>query len=125
MGKNKDEKIDFNQIAQLAKTNPKYASLLSSLAQIDSTIKKMIADEIENIDDGSQYFIKTELMNRCYMVYLYYVPRRLTVATSWTISDFLLKCENKIIEYDIKVRVEQMISRFKAKQVHSDKINWV
>ena len=121
----KNERIDFSQISQLAKTNPKYASILSSLAQIDSTIKKMIGDEIENLDDGSLYYIKTELMNHCYIVYLYYLPRQLTVATSWTLSDFLLKCENKIIEFDIKVKVEEMINRLKAKKVFNDKINWV
>lgn len=120
-----NEKIDFSQITKLAKANPKYAALLTSLAQIDSTVRKMVADEVENLDDGSLYYIRTELMNKCYIIYLYYLPRKLTVATSWTLGDFLVKCESKTVEYDIKVRVENMINRLKAKKVFNERINWV
>ena len=58
--------INLNSLAQLAKTNPRYAKMFAGLAQIDNFIKDFVKDIICNITDDSVYYIKTELMSQCY-----------------------------------------------------------
>ena len=71
--------INFNDLHMLAKSNPKYATLLGELAGIDGFIKNFACDTIENYADKNVYFIKTELLNQCYNLYLYNSDRNATI----------------------------------------------
>lgn len=118
--------INLNSLAQLAKTNPRYAKMFAGLAQIDNVIKDFVKDIICNITDDSVYYIKTELMSQCYTLYLFNSERQATVGVSWPLADFLEKCENKQIEYDVNLRVRQMITKFsEANLPTGDKIIWI
>lgn len=118
--------INLNQLAELAKANPKYAKMFAGLAQIDNFVKKFVEDIICNQTDASVYYIKTELMNQCYTLYLYNSERQATVGVSWPLADFLNKCETKTIEYDINTKVTQMIKKFGTSGLSTgDKINWI
>lgn len=118
--------INLNQLAELAKANPRYAKMFAGLAQIDNFVKKFVEDIICNQTDASVYYIKTELMNQCYTLYLYNSERQATVGVSWPLADFLNKCETKTIEYDINTKVTQMIKKFGTSGLNTgDKINWI
>lgn len=118
--------INLNQLAELAKANPRYAKMFAGLAQIDNFVKKFVEDIICNQTDASVYYIKTELMNQCYTLYLYNSERQATVGVSWPLADFLNKCETKTIEYDINTKVTQMIKKFGTSGLSTgDKINWI
>lgn len=118
--------INLNQLAELAKANPRYAKMFAGLAQIDNFVKKFVEDIICNQTDASVYYIKTELMNQCYTLYLYNSERQATVGVSWPLADFLSKCETKTIEYDINTKVTQMIKKFGTSGLSTgDKINWI
>lgn len=118
--------INLNQLAELAKANPRYAKMFAGLAQIDNFVKKFVEDIICNQTDASVYYIKTELMNQCYTLYLYNSERQATVGVSWPLADFLNKCETKTIEYDINAKVTQMIKKFSTSGLSTgDKINWI
>lgn len=118
--------INLNQLEQLAKQNPKYTQMFAGLAKIDNTIKKFVEDIVCNQVDPSAYYIKTELMSQCYNLYLFNSERQATVGVSWPLIDFLQKCENKTIEYEINTKVIQMINKFgKSNLDTGDKINWI
>ena len=120
------EAINLNQLAALAKVNPKYTKMFAGLAQIDNLIKKFVEDIICNQADPSVYYIKTELMAQCYTLYLYNSEREATVGVSWPLADFLNKCENKTIEYDVVSKTKQMIDKFGQNGLSTgDKINWI
>ena len=117
--------INFNQLGELAKANPKYAKMFAGLAQIDNTIKKFIQDIVCNQADPSVYYIKTELMSQCYNLYLFNSERNAIVGVSWPLVDFLQKCENKVIQLEINTKVIQMINKFGEQHLDTDKINWI
>ena len=118
--------INLNDLARLAKANPTYATMLKGLYQIDIQIKQFVADEMERHVDSSQYFIKTELMNQCYNLYLYYSERDAMVGVSWTLTDFLVSCENKTIEDDVKEKVRKMLKKFQEKKIMTgERPNWI
>lgn len=120
------EAINLNNLAQLAKANPKYAQMFAGLAQIDNFVKDFVKDIVKNTTDDSVYYIKTELMNQCYTLYLFNTERQATVGVSWTLADFLQKCEDKSIEYDMNIKVKKMIEKFgKAGLSTGEKINWI
>lgn len=110
----------------MAKENPRYAKMFAGLAQIDNIIKKFVEDIICNQADPSIYYIKTELMAQCYTLYLYNAERQATIGVSWPLADFLMKCENKSIEFDVNAKVTQIINKFgEAGLSTGDKINWI
>lgn len=117
--------LNFNDLNKLAKANPKYTQLFSGLAQIDNTIKKYAQDIVCNQADESVYYIKTELMGQCYNMYLFNSERRAIVGVSWPLVDFLKKCEDKTIEYDVAKKVIQMIDKFDSKNLYTDNVNWI
>lgn len=122
----KADSLNLNQLSELARTNPKYAKMFTGLAQIDNYIKKFVEDIICNEVDPSIYFIKTELMSQCYTLYLFNSERQAIVGVSWTLADFLTKCESKMIEYDINTKVKQMIKKFGEAGISTgDRINWI
>ena len=124
--KKKPDTLNLNQLSELARINPKYAKMFAGLVQIDNYIKKFVQDIVCNIADPSIYYIKTELMSQCYTLYLFNSERQVTVGVSWPLADFLKKCEDKTIEYDINVKVRQMMDKFGMVGLSTgDKINWI
>ena len=122
----KSDTINLNQLSTLAKENPRYAKMFAGLAQIDNMIKKFVEDIICNQTDPAIYYIKTELMAQCYTLYLYNSERQATIGVSWPLADFLIKCENKSIEFDVNTKVTQMINKFGESGLSTgDKINWI
>lgn len=122
----KTDTINLNQLSQLAKDNPRYAKMFAGLAQIDGYVKKFVQDIVCNQADSSVYYIKTELMAQCYTLYLYNSERQATVGVSWPLVDFLKKCEDKTIEYDINLKVRQMIIKFSETGISTgERINWI
>ena len=124
--KKKPDTLNLNQLSEMAKANPKYAKMFAGLAQIDNHIKKFVQDIVCNETDPSTYYIKTELMAQCYTLYLYNSERQATVGVSWPLADFLKKCENKTIEFDINIKVKKMITKFGESGLSTgDKITWL
>ena len=122
----KPDTLNLNQLSELARTNPKYAKMFAGLAQIDNHIKKFVEDIICNTTDPSVYYIKTELMAQCYTLYLFNSERQATVGVSWPLADFLKKCEDKTIEYDINVKVQKIITKFGEPGISTgERINWI
>lgn len=120
------EAINLNQLADLAKVNPKYTRMFAGLAQIDNLIKKFVEDTICNQTDPDVYYVKTELMAQCYTLYLYNSERGATIGVSWPLAEFLNKCETKTIEYDVINKTKQMINKFSQSGLSvGDKINWI
>lgn len=118
--------INLNQLAELAKVNPRYTRIFAGLAEIDSIIKKLVEDIVSSTEDTNKYYVKTELMSQCYTLYLFNAERQATVGTSWPLADFLVKCEKKTIDMDVRIKVQTMIKRFDVKGLSTgDKINWV
>jgi len=117
--------INLNDLQSLAKQNPKYASLLGELAGIDQIIKNTINDTITEIADPNVYYVKTELLNRCYNLYLYNSERNATVGYAWLFSDFLSKCQNKMIQSDVDIITKRMINEFNKPKISESKINWI
>lgn len=124
--KKASDAINLNQLAELAKANPRYAKMFAGLTQIDNFIKSFVKDIVSSEADDSIYYIKTELMNQCYTLYLYNSERQATVGVSWTLADFLRKCEDKTIEYDVNNKVRRMIAKFGESGLSiGEKINWI
>ena len=118
--------INLNELGTLAKANPKYATLLGELAGIDQFIKNFATDTITNYDESYRYYIKTELLNQCYNLYLYNSERNITIGKSWLFDDFLNKCQSKMIEKDVEKTVLSMIYKFKNDtKLNENKINWI
>lgn len=118
--------INLNQLASLAKNNPKYSQLYLGLSQIDTYIKKFIGNIIEETTDNKQYYIKTELMSQCYNLYLYNAERQATIAVAWPLVDFLEKCEKKTIEFEINAKVRIIIDKFNSsEELPINKTTWI
>ena len=118
--------INLSQLSELARKNPKYARMFAGLAQIDNSIKKFIENIVCNqVDDSSIYYIKTELESQCYNLYLFNTERKVTVGMSWLLVDFLQKCEDKTIEYEMNDKVPRMIQMFGKKDLNTNKVNWL
>ena len=100
--------------------------MLSFNESIDNYIKKFVEDIVCSQADPSVYYIKTELMAQCYTLYLYNSERQATVGVSWPLVDFLKKCEDRTIEYDINLKVRQMIVKFGESGISTgERINWI
>jgi len=113
-------------LEELARKNPKYAEYLGQLAGIDQLIKNFVKDTVDNYSDADIYYIKTELLYRCYNLYLYNSERNATLGYSWLLDDFLQKCQNKFIEPEIEKIVLRMIDKFdNDMKLSSTKINWL
>lgn len=122
----KPDTLNLNQLSELARTNPRYAKMFAGLAQIDNYIKKFVEDIVCNNADASVYYIKTELMAQCYTLYLFNSERQATVGVSWPLVDFLRKCEDKTIEFDINLKVRKIIAKFGETGLSTgDRINWI
>lgn len=117
--------LNLTDLGKLAKTNPKYAELFGNLAGIDMLVKQFATDTIERLADSSIYYIKTELLNYCYNMYLYNKERKTIVGFSWLFDDFITKCQNQTIETDVQEAIKKMLSKFSQIYLREDDINWV
>lgn len=123
---NNDIGINLNDLMSLAKSNPKYAELFGSISGMDALVKQMATDAIETYaTDPSEYYIKTELLNFCYNMYLYNTERAVIVGYSLLFNDFLTKCQTKEIENDIQEAVKKMLTLFGTKNLSNNKVNWI
>lgn len=117
--------INLNDLGGLAKQNPKYAELFGQLAGIDQLIKNFAGHIIETYADPNVYYIKTELLNQCYNLYLYNIERNITIGHSWLFDDFLNKCQTKLIEREVEKAIKSMINKFdNDSRLSENKINW-
>lgn len=118
--------INLNDLGQLAKANPKYATLFGEIAGMDKVIKQFATDTVTNYADPSVYYIKTELLNQCYNLYLYNTERNMTIGKGWLFNDFLQKCQTKMIEKEVQDAVLSMINKFNNDtKLSENKINWL
>ncbi len=118
--------INLNDLGKLAKANPKYATLLGEIAGVDKVIKQFATDTITNYADPKVYYIKTELLNQCYNIYLYNTERNMTIGKGWLFNDFLQKCQTKMIEKEVQDAVLLMINKFNNDtKLSENKINWI
>ena len=100
--------------------------MLQGLYSIDVIIKNFVSNTIENYDDSSLYYIKTELMSQCYNLYLYSIERQAIVGVTWELTDFLTKCETKLIESDVEKKTIKMLEKFKQQKLMlGERINWI
>ena len=118
--------MTLNDLIELSKKDTKYKSLFTGLAMIDKTmqqfIKDIIADSVTNIDE---YYIKTEIMNQCYSVYLFNISQNATVGFSWPMADFLSMCTNKKLELETNIKIKKALLKFQEKGLSSNKTNWI
>lgn len=118
--------INLNDLGQLAKANPKYAKLLGEIAGVDKVIKQFATDTVTNYADPTVYYIKTELLNQCYNLYLYNTERNITIGKGWLFNDFLQKCQTKMIEKEVQDSILSMINKFNNDtKLSENKINWI
>ena len=118
--------INLNDLGELAKANPKYATLFGEIAGVDKVIKQFATDTVANYADPNVYYIKTELLNQCYNLYLYNSERNITIGKGWLFEDFLQKCQSKMIEKDIEKTIISMIDKFNNDtKLNGNKINWI
>ena len=118
--------MTLNDLIELSKKDTKYKSLFTGLAIIDQTmqnfIKDIISDSVSNVDD---YYIKTEIMNQCYSVYLFNISQNATVGFSWLMADFLSMCTNKKLELETNAKIKKALLKFQEKGLSSNKTNWI
>lgn len=122
-----DSGINMADLEKLAHNNPKYTRLYAGLAGIDSGIKKMVTDTIEEYaSNPAVFYIKTILMNQCYIVQIYDGDTQCIIGTSWPLANFLEECQSKTIQLDVVDRVKKIINKFGTPGLSKgDKINWI
>ena len=105
---------------------------ISGCGKISESKKNVTVDDLNNINDTitnyadpSVYFIKTELLNQCYNLYLFNSEHNVTIGHSWIFEDFLQKCQTKMIEKDVEKAVLKMIDKFNNEKLSEKKINWI
>ena len=118
--------ITLNDLIELSKKDTQYKSLFMGLAMIDKTtqnfIKDIIKDSVSNVDD---YYIKTEIMNQCYSVYIFSISQNVTIGFSWTMADFLTMCANKKLELETNTKIKKTLLKFQEKGLSTTKTNWI
>lgn len=118
--------MTLNDLIELSKKDSKYKSLFTGLAIIDKTmqnfIKDIIKDSVSNPDD---YYLKTEIMNQCYSVYIFSISYNATVGFSWPMADFLTMCTNKNLELEANTKIKKVLLKFQEKGLSTTKTNWI
>lgn len=103
-------KINLDHLSELVKTNPQYTKLFIGLSQIDKFVKQVIKDTIEtHADNPDDYYVKTELSEKSYALYLWNAPRRDRASYEWPLELFLNMCKNKTVEFEIQSKVLKII----------------
>ena len=118
--------MTLNDLMEMAKQNTQYKSLFTGLAIIDQTmqnfIKDIMKDSVNNVDE---YYIKTEIMNQCYSVYIFNANQNVTVGFSWPMADFLSMCANKKLEVETNTQIKKVLLKFNERGLSTTKVNWI
>lgn len=118
--------MTLSDLIEMSKKNTQYKSLYTGLAIIDQTmqnfIKDIIKDSVSNVND---YYIKTEIMNQCYSVYVFNINQNATVGFSLPMGDFLAMCANKNLELEINTKIKKVLLKFQEKGLSTTKPNWI
>lgn len=110
------EGINIDDLQDAAQLTPQYTRLFIGITQIDKLIKQVVTDTVEsNADNPSAYYVKTELIDMDYALYLFNAEQDATVGTRWRIDMFLDKCKDKTIEFDVQTKVVRMLKKFGSK----------
>lgn len=118
--------MTLNDLIELSKKDTKYKSLFTGLAMIDQTMQNFIKDIIKDtVVDVDEYYIKTEIMNQCYSVYVFNTSQNATVGFSWPMADFLSMCANKKLELETNTKIKKVLLKFKEKGLSTNKTNWI
>ena len=118
--------MTLNDLIELSKQNTQYKSLFTGLAMIDKTMQNFIKDIIkDSVSDIDNYYIKTEMMNQCYSVYIFNSSQNVTIGFSWPMADFLTMCSGKNLELEANTKVKKVLLKFKEKGLSTTKINWI
>lgn len=118
--------MNLNDLMEMAKQNTQYKALFTGLAIIDKTIQSFVKDIIEDsVSNVQDYYIKTEIMNQCYSVYIFSTEQNATVGFSWPMAEFLQKCSGKNLEVDTNMKVKKALLKFKEKGLSTTKTNWI
>lgn len=118
--------INMNDLHELAKSSPKHAQLLLGLSQIDASVKRQARETIEaKANEPGDYYIKTELFNHCYNMYLYNKSVNATVGTTWTLTDLLTQCSNKTMLWSVESITLKAIEKLGEKKLKSTKTYWI
>lgn len=118
--------MNLNDLMEMAKKDTQYKALFTGLAIIDQTIQSFVRDIIaDSVTDVQEYYIKTEIMNQCYSVYIFNSAQNATVGFSWPMADFLEKCSGKKLEVDTNMKVKKALLKFKEKGLSTSKTNWI
>lgn len=118
--------MTLNDLIELSKKNTKYKALFTGLAMIDQTMQNFIKDIIkDSVTDVDEYYIKTEIMNQCYSVYIFNTSHNATVGFSWPMADFLSMCANKKLEVETNMKIKKVLLKFQEKGLSTTKTNWI
>ena len=118
--------MTLNDLIELSKKDTKYKSLFTGLAIIDQTMQNFIKDIIaDSVSDINDYYIKTEIMNQCYSVYIFSISQNVTVGFSWTMADFLSMGANKKLELETNTKIKKVLLKFQEKGLSPNKTNWI
>lgn len=118
--------MTLNDLIELSKQNTQYKSLFTGLAMIDQTMQNFVKDIIkDSVTDIDNYYIKTEIMNQCYSVYVFNSSQNVTVGFSWPMADFLTMCSGKNLELETNTKIKKVLLKFKEKGLSTTKTNWI
>lgn len=118
--------MTLNDLIEYSKKNTKYKKLFTGLAMIDQTMQNFVKDIIaDSVSDVSEYYIKTEIMNQCYSVYIFSAKQNVTVGFSWPMADFLSMCSNKKLELETNAKIKKALLKFEEKGLKTNRTNWI
>lgn len=116
--------VNTNELLKLAKADPSRTQLYLGLHKIDTLIKDLVANTIEESNNNPKdYYIKTEITGQCYILQLFSAYTNGCCGTIWPLADFLISCENKTIEMEVVNKTKLILSKLNTtkKKYKSDK----
>lgn len=121
--------MSLNDLIELSKHSKEHKQLFMALAMIDKTmqdfVKDIIADSVSE-EELKEYYIKTEIMNHCYSLYIFNRTQQVTVGVSWPIAEFLTMCAGKKLEMELNTKIKRMLLKFEEKGLSTgSRINWL
>ena len=123
------ENINTNELLSLAKKDPAHTQLYLGLHKIDSIVKEFVANTIEELNQNvNDYYVKTEITGQCYILQLFSAYTGTCCGTLWPLADFLIACENKMVEKDVVDKTKTIVSKLssiKKRYKTSKDIIWI
>lgn len=121
--------MSLNDLIKAAKHSKEHKKLFTGLALIDKTVQDFVKDIMGDVvpgDEITEFFIKTELMNQCYSLYIFNRTQQVTIGMSWPMADFLTMCSKKTLEMELNTKVRRIFLKFKDKGLSTgNRINWL